>query len=158
MQSSFVYELSPQLIRYEVRSIILRRGIPFFVGLLVLTALGIALIASRGNDNLFIIAMLLTCFYVGRWVNYYRRSIKGKANRPNNLVTVLITPNELTFQASEYSTTMSWTYIKKVQRSPKVWRLWYADGGYSILPAEALNEELKKFVLQKIKKHGGQVV
>jgi hypothetical protein len=53
---------------------------------------------------------------------------------------------------------VSWRAITQVWKFPEVWLLFVAKGTYFMIPTEALADDVRKFICDKVREHGGKVV
>ncbi len=78
---------------------------------------------------------------------------------PDRHVTVHVEAESITFQTSEHTSTMKWSLIKKLWSFPDVLLVFtYGRWNYSMIPVAPLGEELRRFIEDKVKEHGGKVV
>ena len=53
---------------------------------------------------------------------------------------------------------ISWRAITHVWMFPEVWLVFVAKGVYFTIPTESLTDEVRQFIGQKVREHGGKVV
>ncbi len=51
----------------------------------------------------------------------------------------------------------SWRIVKKLWRFDDVWLLFYTNQTYSTLPVGEIPDEVKQFIVDRIRSHGGKV-
>lgn len=56
------------------------------------------------------------------------------------------------------SSEISWKFIGRILRLPKVWIIYWAKQGYSTLPIEEIDEELQQFIIHKVTENGGKII
>ena len=92
------------------------------------------------------------------WVRYYFTVTKIYGEMRDRRVTVRIEPESITFRTSEHVSTMKWSMIKRAWSFPDVMLLFaYGRTNYVGLPVAAIGPELKGYVEERIRQHGGKV-
>ncbi len=146
MQREITYELSDALVKTAARCFVWRSAGPMLArygvpaaGLVILVAVPFGIIAA--------------CF------RYYRRAPQLCGKLTDRRIIVRFDPDTITFETAQGSSAVQWIRIKALWRFPEV--LLLLTGGqpptYSILPTGPLNSELRRFIEDKIRAHGGDV-
>ncbi|MDW7980646.1 MAG: YcxB family protein [Verrucomicrobiales bacterium] len=159
MHLEISYEWSPELVRRGTRRFIWRYAGARLVAVGLVTA-GVALLLAAGYAGaVWWFIIILSLIYFAVWVAYYRTATNICREMPDRKVTVRIAPETITFETSDQTTTMKWSRIKKIWRFRDVVLLFtYDPHFYLILPSSALGEDGLRFIAEKVKAHGGQVV
>jgi len=152
------YEWSRDLIRKSVWRFLSRFARPSLVLAIVLLALGIfSMLAgySAWMSGLFI----GTPFGLGLvWLRYYLMVTRIYDQMRDRRVTVRIEPESITFRTSEHVSTMKWSMIKQAWSFADMLLLFtYGRTNYVGLPVAAIGPELKRYVEERIRQHGGKV-
>lgn len=159
MQREISYEWSPELVRLGARRFISRYAGRSFIALAVIMMLAIVALTAGRTESFWWVVILVPVIYASVWFGYYRRAIKVGDDMPDRRVTVRIEPESITFETSEHTTTMKWSRIKKLWRYPDVLLLFtYDQQTYSMLPVAPLGDDGRRFIEEKVREYGGEVV
>jgi len=164
MQREITYELSDALVKTAARCFVWRSAGPMLARYGV-PAAGLVILATAPDMDgwrlaaaaLVIIAVpfgiIAACF------RYYRRAPQLCGKLTDRRIIVRFDPDTITFETAQGSSAVQWIRIKALWRFPEV--LLLLTGGqpptYSILPTGPLNSELRRFIEDKIRAHGGDV-
>lgn len=159
MQREITFEWTPELVRLGARRFISRYAGRSLVGFLIVLAIGITGLVMGDGSGFWWLITILPVVYALMWIRYYVRVTKILSEMPNRRVTIRVEPETITFQTSEHTSTMKWSLIKKLWSFPDVLLVFiYGRWNYSMIPVAPLGEELKRFIEDKVKEHGGKVV
>jgi hypothetical protein len=158
MNREITYELSPELVRIGTRRFIFRSAGPSFIFSLIALVIGAAGLIMGGRSVFWWLLTILPFCHGFIWVNYYCRMTKKMDEMPDRRITVRSEPDSITFQTSERTSTIKWSYIKKVWKYPDILLLFTNSRmTYTLIPVAPLGEQLKQFIEDKVKEHGGQI-
>ncbi len=160
MQREITYEYAPLLVKAASRRFIWRRAGRGLVACCVIGGMGIAaLVTGVASPWLSLVAIGLPVSVGAAWWRYYRRAADVCATMPDRHVTVRVGPESISFQTTEHTSTLKWSRIKRVWRFPDVLLLFTYDktAGYTMLPTAPLGEELRRYVEDRVREHGGDV-
>ncbi len=164
MQREITYELSDSLVKMAARYFVWRRAGPMLARCGVAAAVLIlpATIPDMDWWRLAAAALVIMAVpfgIIGSWFRYYRRAPQPCDNLTDRRIIVCFDPDTITFETAQGSSAVQWILIDALWRFPEV--LLLLTGGkpptYSILPTEPLNSELRSFIEDKIRAHGGDV-
>jgi hypothetical protein len=80
----------------------------------------------------------------------YQKTMNQIRKMNSSVVNYRITDDWLYVQSELASGQNSWEVFKKIRKYPKIWHLVLQSGGVLIFPVEQLDEELKRFLLEKL--------
>jgi hypothetical protein len=88
-----------------------------------------------------------------------REALKLADTMTDRRVIVRVDPDTITFQTSRENSTVKWSSIRELWKFPDVLLLFTDDKRptYSILPVEALSDDLRRFIQDRVRDHGGDV-
>jgi hypothetical protein len=164
MQREITYEHSDALVKTAARYFVWRRAGPMLARCGVAAAVLIMPATIPDIDGWRLAAAALVVIAVpfgiiASWFRYYRRAPQYCDKLTDRRITVRFDPDTITFQTAQGSSSVQWIRIKALWRFPEV--LLLLTGGkpptYSILPTEPLNSELRRFIEDQIRAHGGDV-
>lgn len=91
------------------------------------------------------------------WVTFHCRAL-GTVRKMTNPVSTFTFDDDGIAVSSDLSTgTLKWLAIQKVWCFPEAWLLFVAKGVYSTLPTVCLIEEVKRFIVEKLKEQGTKI-
>jgi hypothetical protein len=158
MQPEITYEWTPELVRIGARRFVYRYAGRSLMGFLVVLFIGIAGVVITNGDDFWWLITIIPIGYALIWVRYYLRVTKIADEMPERHVTVRVEAESITFQTSEHTSTMKWSLIKKLWSFPDVMLMFtYGHWNYHLIPVAPLGEELRRFIEDKVKAHGGKV-
>src|SRR6266542_1508692 len=105
-----------------------------------------------GGGCLMLTAMVLLAgaLYTNRAVKRFRLMIDP--------IVVWVVSEENLSSVSELGTIeVKWKAVSGLWRFPEVWLLFFGSTGYSTLPADSLDPELRTFLESKVRQAGGKV-
>jgi hypothetical protein len=159
MQREITYEWTPELVRIGARRFISRYAGRSLLAFLIVLAIGVAGLVMGDGSGFWWLLAIFPVVYALMWVRYYFRVTKILDEMPDRRITVRVEPETITFQTSEHTSIMKWSLIKKLWIFPDVLLVFpYGRWNYSMIPVAPLGDELKRFIEDKVKEHGGKVV
>ena len=91
------------------------------------------------------------------WVTFHRRALGALRKMATPAATFVFDDDGIAV-ASDLSTgTLKWRTVQKVWCFPEAWLLFVAKGVYSTLPTACLSDEVKGFIVAKLKEHGAKI-
>ena len=152
------YEWSRDLIRRSVWRFSSRRLGRAIAAVVLLLLLGIAS-AMAGFATWMPWLFISVAIGVGLvWLRYYLFVTKAYDEMRDRRITVRIEPDTITFRSSEMVSTIKWSLIKQAWSFPDVMLLFiYGRTNYVTLPVAPIGEELRSYVVERIRTHGGKV-
>ena len=156
---TITFEYSPELVKQVAGRFVLRQIMRTSV---LVIAVGLAgLITLIAGERGWFQGASITVFvgYFLLWFMYYRNSIKVAQELTNRTITVKFDEEDVSFESADHLSVVKWPRFKKLQKLNEAWLFHiYADNHYTLVPTSHLDEELKGFIEQKIKRHGGQII
>jgi hypothetical protein len=159
MQREISFEWSHELVRYATLRFISRYAGGSLIAAAILMIVSIVALVVGRAEGFWWVGIFLPVIYFLIWLGYYMRSVRICDEMPDRKVTVRLDPESITFETSEHSTMMKWSGIRKLWRYSKVLLLFtYDQQTYSMLPVAPLGEDGRRFIEEKVREHGGQVM
>jgi len=137
------------------KSYFLYIGVPTVTLALCLTDQEI--IASRTGDLVMGFLAGIAAFALFSFLFQLSRFYKTYPDEKSHDFVYRITDEEVWLQTELITSTYKWKVFKKLWRSPNGWML-IASTRVLVIPPETLNDELKKFITQKIIEVDGKIV
>ncbi len=129
-------------------------------GLLVLVSLYFLFTGDRswllGVSGSFAVLWVL-CILVGYYV-YLGRSLGRFARMRSKSVEITLTDETFATSSDLGSGAVAWDRINSVWRFSDVWLLFLEQNVFVTMPAKQLDDEVKAFIVEKVKGHGGKIV
>ena len=124
----------------------------------ILLAIGIIGISAGNGGWMCWFLIWLSIIYLLMWIRYYYSVTKIYKKMSDKRITVSVGADNITIRTSEHLSVMKWSLIKKVWSFPDVLLLFtYGHWNYVVIPVVPLGEELKKYVEDRVREHGGKV-
>ena len=158
-QAHVVYDrdvISEAARRFVFRSI---RWDGFAVFFALVAALGYLLASGDRSWVVGVVAtavVLIAIFGVALYVVPYRRSLARFERMSAKTAELSLTESGLRMTSDLGQQEFRWQLVDRLWAYPRVWLL-FVGGTYMTVPSGSLDDETKKFVLEQIKRHGGQV-
>ncbi len=158
MRHEVTYEWTPEFARLCVRRFLVRHAGPSIVGCLVLLGVGLSGLITGTDSGFWEVVTILAGGYLLLWVRHYFSATRTLAEAPGRRIVLRVGPETVTFETSEHTSTMKWSLVKKLWSFPDVLLLFtYGRWNYLAVPVAPLGEELRRFILDKVKESGGKV-
>jgi hypothetical protein len=90
------------------------------------------------------------------WVHYRNSMAKFRAMR-EPVATLVAEEQAFTIASDKGSATLRWDSIKEVWAFEGFWLLLFSKAQFSTIPLEGLSEDMRAFILKKVRDSGGQV-
>jgi hypothetical protein len=106
------------------------------------------------------VPLILCLALILLYVLAYYRITRTFEEVPDNRITVRVEPESITFETSEFVSTMKWSAIKRLWKFPDVLLICLHKNrktGFTPLPVASLGAELCRLIEEKVREHGGQV-
>ena len=100
--------------------------------------------------------LLAATFGVALYLVPYRRSLARFERMSSKRAEMLFTEDGVQMTSDLGRQEFRWELIERVWTNPRVWLL-FVGGTYMTLPSASLDDDTKKFVLEQVKRHGGDV-
>ena len=128
-------------------------GLSGFITLIALAAIFLYFLLSGDRSWLFGVILAGFVIYTGVMVVAYFRLLSMSMQKFRRMeipgATWRFSDEGISVEADTGKTELSWKFIDKILQYPKVWLIVIAGSGYVTLPTEALDDELKTFILEK---------
>ena len=162
MNVQFAIEFTEEHVKYACRRWFARYiGVGFPIMVLFLGVLIAGELMVGKTDWMFGALVVVFVMAVGINVAIYFRRINAAVSqlRKTEGATVAFEFSDERFKASSSmgSTELKWEAFKELWIFPKVWLLMLNRAIYLSLPADQLNEDVKRFLKQKIAALGGKI-
>jgi hypothetical protein len=102
------------------------------------------------------VVLLMAIVGVALYIVPYRRSLARFDRMSSKSADLLFTERSLRMTSDLGQQEFRWELIERVWLYPRVWLL-FVGGTYMTLPPGNMDEETKRFVLDQVRRHGGQV-
>jgi hypothetical protein len=90
------------------------------------------------------------------WV-HYRNSMGKLRDMKEPLATFVAEEESFTLASDHGSSTLKWEAIKEVWGFDGFWLLLFSKAHFATIPLEGLTDEMRAYVLEKVKQGGGKV-
>ena len=163
MNREITVRYTPEIIKFAVRQF-WRRSIDAggFAAFILMTALAIYLFVIGDRSWLLGVVgtAVLFCFVIGAasYRIYLSRSMEKFKRMNDGIAKFQFSDNGIWVESDIGASEVAWAFIEKIWVFPKVWLLFYPKQGYSTLPVADIDDELRQFIIEKVRENGGEVI
>jgi ABC-type Co2+ transport system permease subunit len=90
------------------------------------------------------------------WV-HYRNSMAKLRDMKQPVATLVADEESFTLTSDHGSSTLKWEAIKEIWGFQGFWLLLFSKAHFATIPLEGLSEEMRAYILEKVKRSGGRV-
>lgn len=91
------------------------------------------------------------------YIVHHRSSLRKFREMASPKATFLAEDSSFTMSSDLGTTTLQWSAIKELWQFPDVWLLLYSKAQFSTLPLACLPQDMRAFVLQRVRASGGKI-
>lgn len=160
MQREVTVTYSPEIIRFAVWKFWTRSiGLGTFIAFIILCIAFLVVLMSGDRSWLlgFMGAAVLVCAFV-LILTYFlclNRSMDKFKQMEKPTAKFSFTDEYIGIESDMGKSELSWKLIQKVWQYPSVWLVFLEKQSYITLPTESIDEELKQFIILKLKQIDG---
>ena len=162
MNREITVSYSPELIKFAVWKFWTRNiGLKNFV-IFAVVCVAFILVLWGGDRSWFLGflgAAIVFSFGIG-CMSYYM-SLRNSMEKFNRMETPTakfrFTDERIGIESNIGWTELSWKMIEKIWEYPSVWLVFIAKQGYVTLPTANLDDELKQFIVRKVRESNGGI-
>ncbi len=107
--------------------------------------------------TLIVLCLVLIIISIAVYFVYRHRSLRIFREMESPQATWKFTDDSLSVESDIGRSEFKWQIIKKLWRFDDVWLLFYANQTYSTLPVADVPEEVKQFIVERVRSQGGKV-
>jgi ABC-type Co2+ transport system permease subunit len=162
MQHSATLKYDTALVNQAVRAYWRRSlGLGVLIGVpIICVILGVRII---DGDRSWVTGLIAGAALVGigmpilvYWV-HYRNSMAKFRDMREPVATFVADDDSFTLASDKGSSTLRWDSIKEVWGFEGFWLLLFSKAHFATIPIQGLSEDMRAFVLERVKANGGQV-
>ena len=135
------------------------------VGVLVAVGLMIAMLVWRlaEGDRSWLVGLMAAIVLIGIllplmvYLVHYRNSIGKFRQMAEPLAEFIADEDQFTLSSSLGATTLKWNAVTEVWRLDTLWLLLFSKAQFVTLPLEGMSEQMRSFVLDKVRAAGGKI-
>ena len=163
MEYRVTVKYTPKLIKFAARQFWWRSiGIGGFITFALMVALFAYLLIIGDRSWLLGITgatvLLSFLFGVAAYRIFLARPLEKFWKLNDAAATFRFSDTGIGVESAIGTTEISWTFIEKIWMFADVWLIFYPKQGYSTLPVAGLDEELKQFILSRVRESGGKII
>ena len=161
MDREIIVSYSRDLINFAVWKFWTRNiGLSNFIifALVCVAFIGVFLSGDRSWFLGFLGAAIAFCLGIGcvSYFIYLSRSTEKFNRMETPTAKFRFTDERIGIESDIGWTELSWKMIEKIWKYPSVWLVFIAKQGYITLPTVNLDDELKQFIILKVRENGGK--
>jgi len=140
-----------------------RRSIGIGLGVAVATMLGLLVWSVSEGDRSWLVGLMAATVLLGIflpllvYVIHHRNSISKFRDMAEPIAEFIAEEDEFTLASSRGTTTLKWAAVTEVWRFESFWLLLFSKAQFVTLPLDGLSEQMRIFVLEKIRACGGKI-
>ena len=136
-------------------------GWDYLAVLLALLAMLIVLL-SVGSRGWFVgalgaIVVISALIAITVWIVFCRRALGTLRKMSDPTATFVFDDDGIAVSSDISSGTLKWQAVQKLWCFPEAWLLFVAKGVYSTIPTAGLTDEVKRFIISKLKEQGTRI-
>lgn len=160
MQYEVTVHYSEELIHSTVTKAFLRT-IGWYIAVVVPVAVLFVWRLQVGDRGWFAGSLGALTFILLAWVylvylTHLRQALYTVRKLDSSSATFRFDNDGIMGEVSRGSFKLPWKSVKKVLRLPEAWLIYY-DNNYMTLPTSDLSEEVRNFIAEQVKAHGGSL-
>lgn len=162
MKYEVTVEYSEELIKTATRRFLAKLlGWDYLVAWLVMLAALIVLLCL-GQRGWFVgalgaVLVIAALVAVMVWVVFHRRALTTLRRMETPKALFVFDDDGIAVTSDLSSGNLKWQAIQKLWCFPEAWLLFFAKGVYSTLPTGCLTDEIKQFIVGKLKEQGTRI-
>lgn len=161
-QTQFTTTYSPMLVQRAAHLFWRRRySRDAMISVIALIAVLYFFFVKEYREPLVILLLGVAIIYSGAvfaaYFIYRSRALATFRSMQPPEVTWTLTDESIASESSNGKVELKWNLIKKIWQYHDIWILYYANDTYSTLPVNALNDETKEFIINKVRGSGGLI-